>query len=534
MTPLIIHGHFYQPPRENPWTGIIDPEPGALPFHDWNERIHAECYEPNGKARIVVDGAERIVNNYAHISFDFGPTLLSWLQQHHAETYRRIVAADAQSAAQHGGHGNAIAQAYNHAILPLCNERDRTTQVRWGVADFRHRFSREPESVWLPETACNDDVLGVLIDEGLRFVILAPQQAQRVRKGRTGISGALEHRLSEIAGVRELTGDSVLPGDWRMVNRDTVDTSVSYRYFHRDSSGRSIAVFFYDRKMAHDIAFDQALASSKLLVDRFAQRSAEASGLINIATDGETYGHHHKFGDLCLAYTLEVDAPARGFALTNYGEYLEQFSPQLEVEINNGERGEGSSWSCVHGVSRWIRDCGCQTGSEAGWNQAWRGPLRAALDFLRDEAAVYFEATRGQLFTDPWVARNDSIYLVLDEFKSRERFLSEHAPGELTREQQQRALGFLEVQRNALLMFTSCGWFFSDISGIEPIQILKYAGRVLDLMNQLGLPSPRERFLEILAEAKSNRPELGSGADIFRRFVEPVKGRPESAELVVT
>ena len=510
MTPLIIHGHFYQPPRENPWTGIIDPEPGALPFHDWNERIYAECYGPNSAARIVVDSAEQVVNNYAHISFDFGPTVLSWLQQHHVETYSRIIAADSQSALRYGGHGNAIAQAYNHAILPLCNERDQNTQVRWGIADFRYRFDREPESMWLPETACNDDVLGVLIDEGLRFVILAPQQAQRVRS------------------------ISVLPGEWRTVSRDTIDTGVAYRYFHGDGSGRSIAVFFYDRKLAHDIAFEQALASSKVLVDSFAQRRAEAAGLISIATDGETYGHHHKFGDLCLAYALQVDAPARGFALTNYGEYLERFPPELEVEINNGERGEGSSWSCVHGVSRWIRDCGCHTGGELGWNQAWRGPLRAALDFLRDDAAVYFEATRGELFTDPWLARDDSVSLVLDEFKSREEFLRLHAPRELTRQQQQRALGFLEVQRNALLMYTSCGWFFSDVSGIEPIQILKYAARALDLMNQLGLPSPRERFLEILAEAKSNRSELGNGADVFRRFVDPLQGRPESAELLVT
>jgi len=512
MTPLIIHGHFYQPPRENPWTGIIDPEPGALPFHDWNERIYAECYQPNSEVRIVVGAAEQIVNNYAHISFDFGPTLLSWLQQHHAETYKRIIAADAQSAASYGGHGNAIAQAYNHAILPLCNELDRITQVRWGMADFRHRFGREPESMWLPETACNDDVLGVLIDEGVRFVILAPQQAQRVRSSK----------------------QSLPPGDWHAVGRDTVDTSVAYNYFHRDGSGRFLAVFFYDRKLAHDIAFEQALASSKSLVDRFAQRRAEVAGLLNIATDGETYGHHHKFGDLCLAYALQVDAPARGFTLTNYGEFLEQFPPELEVEINNGERGEGSSWSCIHGVSRWIRDCGCHTGGEPGWNQAWRGPLRTALDFLRDEAALYFEATRGELFRDPWVARNDSISLVLDEFKSRERFLSEHAPGELTREQQQRALGFLEAQRHALLMYTSCGWFFSDISGIEPIQILKYAGRVLDLMNQLNLPSPRERFLEILAEAKSNRPELGNGADIFRRFVDPLQFRQASNEVLVS
>src|SRR4030095_488421 len=274
MTPLIIHGHFYQPPRENPWTGIIDPEPGAQPFHDWHERIYGECYQPNGGVRTVGDGAEQIVNNYAHISFDFGPTLLSWLQQHHPQTYSRIVAADAQSAARRGGHGNAIAQAYNHAILPLCNERDRITQVHWGIADFRYRFGREPESMWLPETACNDDVLGVLIDEGLRFVILAPQQAQRVRHS----SGREQ------------------PGDWRAVSRDTIDTSVAYHYFHRDRSGKSIAVFFYDRKLAHEIAFEQALASSNVLVDRIAQRRLEAAGLINIATEGGTTSHSHSVG----------------------------------------------------------------------------------------------------------------------------------------------------------------------------------------------------------------------------------------------
>ena len=516
MSALIIHGHFYQPPRENPWTGIIDPESGALPFHDWNERIHAECYGPNGAVHIVADGVGKVVNNYARISFDFGPTLLSWLKQHHPATYARIIAADVESVAGHSGHGNAIAQAYNHAILPLCNERDRATQVHWGLADFRHRFGREPESMWLPETACNDDVLGVLIDEGLRFVILAPQQARRVRSG------------TSIVAVDTQDDD----GDWEPASRDTIDTSVAYKYFHRDGSGRSIAVFFYDPELAHGIAFGEALASSRLLVDRFRQRITERPGLLNIATDGETYGHHHKFADLCLAYALEVDAPARGFALTNYGEYLEQFPPTLEVEISNGQEGEGSSWSCVHGVSRWIRDCGCHTGGASGWNQAWRAPLRAALDLLRDEAAVCFAATRGELFTDPWVARDDVISLVLDEFRSREEFLRAHAPRELTREHQQRALLFLELQRQALLMYTSCGWFFSDISGIEPVQILKYAGRAIDLMNQLGLPSPRKPFLEILAEAKSNKAELGNGADIYRRLVEPLQLHKTSDEVL--
>jgi alpha-amylase/alpha-mannosidase (GH57 family) len=522
MNTLIIHGHFYQPPRENPWTGVVDPEPGALPFHDWNERVHAECYLPNSAARIVdvTTGEVRIVNNYSQISFDFGPTLLSWLERNHAETCRRIIAADAESVPQHNGHGNAIAQGYNHAILPLCNERDRRTQVRWGVADFRHRFGREPESMWLPETACNDDVLDLLIDEGLKFVILAPQQAKRIRS-RTGIPAC--PGPAEKSNVRlGQTGKPVLQtDDWYDVSNGAIDTSIAYQYLHRDESNRSIAVFFYDQELAHGIAFGQALASSSSLVDRFAQRAIGAGSMVNVATDGESYGHHHKFGDLCLAYVVSGEAQAGGFSLMNYGEHLARFPPQMEVEIDNGLDGEGASWSCVHGVSRWIRDCGCHTGGEAGWNQSWRGPLRAALDYLRDEAASCFEQTSGELFTDPWAARDDAISLVLNQFESRESFLRSHAPRELSREKQTRALLFLELQRNTLLMYTSCGWFFSDIAGIEPIQVLKYACRAIEIMNELGLASPRARFLEILSEARSNRPELGSGADIYRQFVEP-------------
>lgn len=511
MTALIIHGHFYQPPRENPWTGTIDPEPGAQPFHDWNERIYAECYQPNSLARIVDNtNIERLVNNYVHLSFDFGPTLLSWLERNHAETYARIIAADADSARRRGGHGNAIAQAYNHAILPLCNERDRRTQMGWGLADFRYRFGREPESMWLPETACNDDVLGLLIDQGLRFVILAPQQAQRVR--RIKFDTLVDFDQSE----------SVPDEDhWQDVAHGSIDTRVAYRYFHRDGSGRSLAVFFYDQELARAIAFEQALTSSASLVERFAQMATGAGSLVNVATDGESYGHHHKFGELCLAHALTIDAPARGFAITNYGDYLDQYPPEIEIEISNGQEGEGSSWSCAHGVSRWIRDCGCHTGGQPGWNQSWRAPLRKALDYLRDEVEAHFEATRGELFTDPWAARDEAISLILDEQKSREQFLAIHAPRQLSREEERRALLFLELQRNLLLMYTSCGWFFNDISGIEPIQILKYACRALDLMNQLGLPSPRRVFLEILAEARSNRPDLGDGADIYRRLVEP-------------
>ena len=491
MPALIIHGHFYQPPRENPWTDIIDEQPSAAPFHDWNERIHAECYQPNSAVPIAENGdGPRTINNYAHISFNFGPTLLSWIEQHHPTTYRRIIDADRASVEAHQGHGNAIGQAYGHAILPLCNERDLRTQIRWGLADFRHRFGREPDAIWLPETACNDRVMAALMDEGVRYVILAPHQARRTRR----------------------SGETA----WAEVNENSINTSLAYRYSHPDSH-RSMAVFFYQGQTSRAIAFEKLLRSSRDFVDALS-RAAGSSAMINVATDGETYGHHFKFGDLCLAHTVTEEAPARGFTVTNYGEFLAQHAAEFEVELNNGPDGEGTSWSCAHGVDRWVRDCGCHTGGEAGWNQEWRKPLRDALDYLRDQHAPMFEATRGKLFTDPWTARDDSIELVLNSQPSRERFLFAHAGRLLTRDESMRALTYLEIQRMLLLMYTSCGWFFNDISGIETIQILRYAARAIEMIESFGLPSPREQFLELLAEAKSNRRELGNGADIFRRF----------------
>ena len=482
MTALVVHGHFYQPPRENPWTGEVELEPTAAPFHDWNERIHAECYAPNAA-----------VGNYARISFNFGPTLLSWLEQHHGETYRQILAADRESVTQRGGHGNAIAQAYGHAILPLCNERDRLTQVVWGVADFRYRFGREPESLWLPETAANDATLALLIEQGLRYVILAPEQAKISAGGK-------------------------------------INTTRPYRFEHPDSSGRSIAVFFYDGPLARAIAFEKALTSSRDLVERFLH-AAQQGDLVNVATDGETYGHHFKFGDLGLAHALGVEAKQAGFWITNYGEYLDRHPPELTVEIENGAQGEGSSWSCAHGVDRWTRDCGCHTGGETGWNQAWRDPLRLALNFLRDETAVKFESSAGELLRDPWAARNDYISVLLDPSRAREAFLAAHAVRRLDDAARARVFDLLEMQRSALLMFTSCGWFFSDLAGIETIQVLRYAARVLDLQNKLGFEPPRQKFLELLANAKSNRPEKGNGAEIFTRFVEPQPAMPEPATM---
>lgn len=502
---LIIHGHFYQPPRENPWTEIVDREPSARPFHDWNERIHQECYRPNGFARII-DGygrIELIVNNYVNMSFNFGPTLLSWLEREHPGTYTRILEADRESCKKRNGHGNAIAQSYNHTILPLSTERDRRTQVRWGLRDFQYRFKREAEALWLPETACDDRTLGLLIDEGLRYVILSPFQAERVRP--TG-------------GV----------GGWVSVNDGSIDTTQPYKYLHHDGSGRSVAVFFYDGPIAKAIAFDGGLASSQGLMDRFERAARGAKSIVNVATDGETYGHHFHWGDRTLAYALEVEAPLRGLWVTNYGEFLDHYSPVMEVEIKRGPDGQGTAWSCAHGVGRWSRDCGCQTGAQEGWNQSWRAPLREALDFLHDDAARAFEATTGDLFTDPWAARDQYIELILDgSLRARDEFLRRHAGRQLSASEQTRALTFLEMQRSAMLMYTSCGWFFADISGIETQQVLKYAGRVMDLQEELGLPSQKSRFLEILSQAQSNNSKLGNGADIYRRFVEAARVTPE-------
>ena len=546
MPDLIVHGHFYQPPRENPWTGIIEEQPSAAPFHDWNERIQAECYQPNTSAVISdpVTGEPGAINNYERISFNFGPTLLSWLEQNHPETHKRIIDADRASVLTHDGHGNAIAQAYGHAILPLCNERDLRTQIRWGLADFGSRFGREPEAMWLPETACNDRVLDALIEEGLRYVILAPHQAARYRTasnpspfGRRQGEG-----LDEVENSERVKRAGRMPANrpqdagvpsWREVDQNTLHTSIPYRYTHARDAGKSIAVFFYNGPLSRAIAFEGLLRSSSALVDSFTQ-AVRGRAMLNLATDGETYGHHFKFGDLCLAHALTVEAPARGFKLTNYGEYLDHHPPQYDVEINNGADGQGTSWSCLHGVGRWTRDCGCATGGEPGWNQKWRTPLRDALDFLRDENISHFEATRGNLFTFPWLARDDSISLILNPHQSCEQFLYEHAGRRLSADEGSRALTYLELQRMLLLMYTSCGWFFNDISGIETIQVLRYAARAMDLMKQLNLPSTRERFLDILSEAKSNRPELGTGADVFRRFVEPSSSRELRQEAVLT
>lgn len=489
---ICIHGHFYQPPRENPWLDAVEMQDSAAPFHDWNERITAECYDPNSSARILddLDRIVKIVNNYSSISYDFGPTLLSWMETRVPETYRAIIGADSLSSAQFG-HGSAIAQAYNHMILPLASERDARTQVLWGMRDFEFRFGRKAEGMWLPETAVDIPTLEALALERVAFTILEPHQARRYRP-----LGATEWTEAD-GGL-----DPTRP------------------YLCQLPSGRSIAIFFYDGPISRAIAFERLLARGELFAQRLVSAFSETrehSEIVNVATDGETYGHHHRFGDMALAYALDY-IEGHGLAhLTNYGQFLELYPPTHEVEID-----ELTSWSCAHGVERWRSDCGCSTGGSAGWNQLWRGPLRAALDWLRGQLDPLFVAQGSALFLDPWAARDAYIDVVLDRSdEGTDAFLTRQAGRQLDDSEAMTALELLEMQRHCMLMYTSCAWFFNDISGIETVQVLHYAGRALQLAEKRSGWRLTSDFLERLEEAVSNLPERGNARQIYEAEVIP-------------
>ncbi|MFN2595218.1 MAG: DUF3536 domain-containing protein, partial [Actinomycetota bacterium] len=482
---IIVHGHFYQPPREDPWTGVIEEQPSAAPSHDWNQRVHAESYAPNACAEIIVDGQEKVVNNFERISYNVGPTLLKWMEDTDPETYRLIVGADGKVRSS-TGYGNALAQAFHHTILPLSPARDARTEIRWGKADFRHRFGRDPVGMWLPETACNDTVLGLLIEEGISFTILAPGQAGYWRK----------------------VGDD----HWVDAVEEPIETRIPYRYFHPDGSGGSITLFFYDADIARAVAFEQGASSAENFLDLFVDKVADA-GVVHTATDGETYGHHHKFSELALAYALFDDAPARGIETTSYEGWLASSEPSYEIQIAPGE---GSSWSCAHGVGRWSRDCGCSTGGEPGWNQSWRAPLRAALEIVKSAADRTFVSQAHALLRDPWAARDEYVDVVIGA-EDLDSFLGRHLTTEAT--DRSRAALLLELQRNAMAMFTSCAWFFNDVGGIETVQILRYAARVFDLLDQVDGMQPLQPFLETLGRAHSNDPDIGTGADVYEKIV---------------
>jgi alpha-amylase/alpha-mannosidase (GH57 family) len=494
---LCVHGHFYQPPRENPWLEDVEVQDSAHPFHNWNERITFESYAPNTASR-VLDGEGRIVdilNNYRQISFNFGPTLLSWFERRTPEVHKAIVEADKLSVKDRSGHGNALAQVYNHIIMPLASRRDKITQVRWGLKDFERRFGRKAEGMWLAETAVDGETLEILADHGVAFTILSPSQARRIKPLGKG-------------------------GEWMDMDGGRIDPSRAYKW--TSPNGKSISLFFYDAPISRAVAFEGLLNSGEIFANRLLQGFSPDRPhpqLVNIATDGESYGHHHRFGDMALAHALRKIKDEKLATLTNYGEYLALHPPAWEVEII-----ENSAWSCAHGVERWNSDCGCRIGAHPGWKQSWRGPLRRALNDLRDGLDALYEKNADDMLKDPWAARDAYIDVVLERSPEKlEAFFQAHQARPLEKGARSAALKLLEMQRQRLLMFTSCAWFFDEISGIETVAVLQFAARAIQLAQDHGEALALEQaFLSALAEAPSNIAALGNGENVYRRFVTPV------------
>ena len=493
---VCIHGHFYQPPRENPWLESIEPQPSAHPYRDWNERITAECYRPNAAAR-VVDSASliiKIVDNYQRMSFNVGPTLMSWMEEHAPDVHQALIDADRASMKRFEGHGSAMAQAYNHMIMPLASPRDRVTQVRWGIRDFEKRYGRKPEGMWLAECAANTASLEALVAEGITFTVLAPRQAKAWRPPN---------------------------GQWR---QSSVDPGRAYKCHL--PSGNTIDLFFYDGGVSQAVAFERLLSDGHQIVSRMIGRNPAEGGeptLCHIATDGETYGHHHRYGDMALAWALaQVEDGWQGTRLTNYAEFRARVPATWEVQLV-----EDSSWSCVHGIERWREDCGCNSGGRPGWNQRWRRPLRDALDWLREQCSGALESVGRILFNDPWAARDGYIDVVLDRgAASRDKFLQTYASHVLDPAERVRALSLMEMARHAMLMYTSCGWFFDELSGIETVQCMQYALRAAELLEEVGGHPVEAQLIDRLAQAHSNIPEEGDGRKVWAQRVRPARVDP--------
>jgi alpha-amylase/alpha-mannosidase (GH57 family) len=490
---ICIHGHFYQPPRENAWLEVIEVQDSAHPFHDWNERISSECYAPNAASRILDEEKviRKIVNNYARISFNFGPTLLSWMEVNDPETYHAVLEADKESLKYFEGHGSALAQVYNHMIMPLASRQDKETQIVWGIRDFEHRFKRKPTGMWLAETAVDTETLELLVQHEIRFTILAPRQARAVRRIGTD--------------------------EWRSVNDQTVDPRKAYRVSL--PNGTSIVVFFYDGGISQSVAFNGLLQDGKRFAENL-MNSFDASDpepqLVNMATDGETYGHHHRHGDMALAFCLDYIVKDAQVELANYPYFLSKTEISHEAQIH-----EQSSWSCVHGVERWRGDCGCNSGGNPGYHQRWRQPLREALDWLRDTAADLFEREGTKVLVEPWHARHDYVQVILKRSEETvKRFLHKHGRSGADTT---RVLRLMEMQRHAMLMYTSCGWFFDEVSGIETTQVMQYACRVVQLANQIGELSLEPEFKERLEKAPSNVPAYQHAANVYEKLVLPAK-----------
>ncbi|MGM0443774.1 MAG: DUF3536 domain-containing protein [Fibrobacterota bacterium] len=511
----VIHGHFYQPPRESPWFREIIRQESAAPYHDWNERIFDECYRNNAFSRIL-DETGRIVgvnNNYSYMSFNFGPTLFKWLAEKKPLVYERIIEADRRSCEYFDGHGSAVAQVYNHTILPHASRRDKITQIRWAKSFFHRHFGRDPEGLWLSETAINSETVEVLIRENIKFVILSPNQAEAFR--------------TEVSRKKMET-------DWYSVDKHGLDPRYPYRVYSYDRRGRRkkgyLSVFFFDEPVSRAISFEDLLDNADILAGRLKScfdDDAEENQLVSIATDGETFGHHKKDGDMCLAYFFKKKAEEEGLTVVNYASYLAIHPPTREVKLKNA-RGEGTAWSCAHGTGRWIRDCGCSTGGGPDWNQAWRGPLREAMDYLNQEISMLYEQECEPLFSDPSELRN-RYEPFIDSKEGVDEFLQEQARRRLTRGETDRIVMLLESQVYMQYAYTSCAWFFNDVTGLETVQNIRYALRAW----QLAWPYTQsnfqlDQFQAILREAKSN---IGgkSGATILAKELERMSLHMERA-----
>lgn len=477
---LIIHGHFYQPPRENPWTEEVGRQPSAEPYHNWNERITAECYNSNLDA-MVLDNTRNVldvINNFQSISFNFGPTILSWMKKNATETYTRVL---------NSNKNNAIAQVYNHIIMPLATRRDMKTEVLWGIKDFEYRYGRKPKGMWLPETAVSNDTLEVLAESGIAFTILAPYQISRIRKTN---------------GTK-----------WE----DIEDTNkASGLYLIRLKNGKSIKIITYDAPISRKVSFEGLLHSGDELLQEIIRRYDETGkNILVIATDGETYGHHHRFGEMALAYVIHQIGLQNDIEIINMEQYLTMNEPEYEAELK-----ENTSWSCIHGIERWRGDCGCSTGGKPEWNQKWRKPLREALNRLKKQIDEIFEKEGKKYLQDVWKARDEYIDVILTRGEEGiNNFIDRNG---IESEKKVDFLKLMEMERNGLLMFTSCGWFFSDVSGIETVQILKYAAKAIELARNFTNINIEEGFLEKLEAAKSNKREEENGAVIYKRYVKPL------------
>ncbi|MHC1791303.1 DUF3536 domain-containing protein [Solidesulfovibrio sp.] len=491
---LCIHGHFYQPPREDPWLGRILPEGSAAPSIHWNERICRESYAPLARARRQ-DGAGRIaelINCYALMSFNAGPTLMSWMARSAPETYARLLEADRDSLARLG-HGNALAQIYHHVIMPLASPLDKKLEVSWAVDDFSARFGRAPEGMWLSETAVDTPTLEALADAGILFTILAPSQATAVSDdGRT----------------------------WHGVDAGSLD--IRQPYAVHLPSGRSIAVFFYHGPLSQAVAFDRLLADGEQFFRRLS--GAAGAGLLSLATDGETYGHHFKFGEMALAYVLDQARSGRdGLTLTNYAAYLAANPPRQSVRIR-----EASAWSCAHGIERWRSDCGCTAGDHGGsYNQRWRAPLRNALDLLKSRLDTHFFAAGALLFNNAEAALT-AYGGVLAGTTSTEAFENVHLRPATGPHERGTAWKLLSMQAWGLASFASCAWFFDEISRLEPVNAMTFALRAAELARTTGMADPEPEVAAILAEAVSNEPAMGTGRDIWENLARPRRETPKT------